>query len=74
MLSSFAFNVNLRQYSAVWRQALLFSPDTMISSEVRQFILKVFASCVESAWFQRLELKYDKLLSSNFVVNFKLRP
>ena len=70
VLSSFAFNMNLRQYSAVWRQALLFSPDMMISSEVGQCKLKVFQSCVESAWFQRLKLKYDKLLS-NFAFNFK---
>ena len=35
--------------------------------------LKPVESCVESAWSQRLKLKYDELLS-NVAFNFILRP
>jgi len=50
-----------------------------LAREVREFALKVgpckskpYANRVESAWLQRLKLKYDELLS-NFAFNFNLR-
>jgi len=49
-------------------------------AKVRPGMVQIYTSlapcvelCAESAWYQRLKLRYDELLS-NFAVNFKLRP
>jgi len=88
LLSTFAFYFNLRRYNQAAHANGMFNTflrvgtapaklveldgDFPLPPEAGRCRLRVFETCVESAWFQRLKLKYGQTLSK-LAFNFKLR-
>ena len=79
LLSNFAFNCNLRPYilapTLPTRSALNAHKRLKQINGASQITLggAVQVDQVDPAWFQRLKVKYNQLLS-NFAFNFHLRP